>query len=156
MWEMVESDFTLAPRDAAGSPARREAVRAIGAAGLAALAAFGLADASSAKKKKRKKTKKKGSRGSGFATRLEFSEFSDPLPVETGSQVVASVDCGGPGRVVSCGYQINGVGPLLVNTAITVVEPNGDLSSCAASLQRASDVGATAGAQIQAVAICLE
>jgi hypothetical protein len=135
--------------------ARREAIRTIGTTGLGVLGAFGLADAS-AKKQKGKKNKKKGSRGSTFATRFEFSGFSDQLPVAAGGVVNAFADCGSAGKVVSCGYQINAAASSLLSTAVNGVSPVEDLSGCVASLVRTTDVDASAGAEIQAIAICLE
>jgi hypothetical protein len=155
---------------------RRGAVRSLGAGGLALLAALGLADASAresrkggvqadGKGKKKRKTKRGPTGPAGPAGPAGLAEFktktviganSESLPAATGSRVIATVDCGGEGKVVSCGYQTSGDATLFVNVFVSGVASNPARSVCVASLLRTTDVGSSAGANIQATAVCLD
>jgi hypothetical protein len=91
-----------------------------------------------------------------FATRLVQSELSDPLPVTAGSDVVAQADCGGKGKVVSCGYQMAATAAQLSNVFVIAVAPADDTrAACVAHIARTSEVGSTPGARITAIALCL-
>ena len=137
-------------REVAEPGGRRDAVRSFGALTVALLAALGLANDGSAKKRKKRKK-----RGSGFATRRVESESSTPLSGGAGGGACAFADCGGSGKVVSCGYQTSTDPAQLVNTFVHLVAPLEDSSRCVACLERIVSTGSTDGATIQAIALCL-
>ena len=65
-------------------------------------------------------------------------------------------DCGGAGRVVSCGYDVSvGANAQVANLLVQQVVPFAERDRCRAILTRTADAGSTAGATIRAVAICL-
>jgi len=119
---------------------RRRSLPTIGAAVLALLASLGLAPDASARTR--------------FRTRREISASSDPLPVAVDSTVFAVADCGGQGKALSCSYQTVSSGAELLNAFVFNVGPDNERTGCAASLRRTAGSGSTAGATIQAVAIC--
>jgi hypothetical protein len=96
-----------------------------------------------------------GPAGTTLATRFAAADPSGPLPVTAGAVVASDADCGGEGQVVACGYSMSATPEQLVNTFVTRVEPNGDRSGCIAQLRRTAEVGSTAGARIEATALCL-
>jgi hypothetical protein len=172
---MNEYRFDRSRQSLARASGRRGAVRALGASGLALLAALGFADASARESHKggvqadgkgKKRKAKRGPTGPAgpagpaglaeFATRKVIGANSESLPAATGSRVSATVDCGGEGKVVSCGYQTGGDATQFVNVFVSAVGSNPDRSVCVASLLRTTDVGSTAGANIQATAVCLD
>jgi hypothetical protein len=124
-------------------------VRSLGAAGVALLAALSLAEPSLAKKRKPKP------RSKPFVTRVVQSELSAALQTPAGSTVFATVDCGKAGSVLSCGYQLSATAAQLVNVIVIAVASDDERRECTATIERTSDAGATAGAQIQTRAICL-
>jgi hypothetical protein len=130
--------------------ARRASFKALAAAGASLLGAAALADGAAARKRKRKRCACPKS----ITTRLEISTDSAPLAADAGSQVATNADCGGPNRVVSCGYQTAGNAAQFVNAVINGVGPTSDRSQSVAFLLRTSATGATAGATIQATALC--
>jgi hypothetical protein len=151
---------------------RREAVRALGGRGLAVLAALGLAEASAkgsrkggaqadGKGKKKRKSKRGPAGPAGpaglaeFKTRKVNSALSDPLATAAGSRVSATAECGGVGKVVSCGYVTDGGAAAFVNVFVETMVSNNE-GSCFANLLRTSEAGSIAGAAIKAVAICLD
>jgi hypothetical protein len=81
---------------------------------------------------------------------------SENLAAATGSRAAATADCGGEGKVVSCGYQTGGDAAQFVNVFVSGVGSNPVRSVCVASLLRTTEVGSTAGANIQATAVCLD
>ena len=119
---------------------RRRTLPTIGAAVLALLASLGLTPDASARTR--------------FRTRLVVSVNSAPLPVESGSTVNATAECGGDGKVLSCGFQADNTGEQLVNVFVLTVASNTARSSCQAFLRRTAGSGSVAGATIQATAIC--
>jgi hypothetical protein len=121
---------------------RRDALRKAGGLGAVLLAALGLVEPAAAGKRH------------GFQTRLEVSSNSAALPATAGSTVLATADCGGVGKVISCGHQTPASADQLVNVFISFVEPNSDRSNCSVEIIRTAEAGSTAGAKIQAVAIC--
>ena len=131
---------------------RRTALRTLGAMGAALLATVGVVETASAKKKRKSKP---GPVGPAFATRVEFSAPSDPLPVSEGSTVQATADCGGEGRVVSCGHQVSGDANELLSVIVAAVKPNNARSSCSADMTRVVTADSVEGVTIQAIAICL-
>jgi hypothetical protein len=84
-----------------------------------------------------------------------ISADSDELQTAAGSRVEVVADCGGEGKVVSCGYQTSDEPSELVNAFVLFVEPDLTNTGCSAALFRTTEVGSTAGATIQAVALCL-
>jgi hypothetical protein len=74
-----------------------------------------------------------------------------------GSLVTATAECGGKGKVVSCGYQTGADAEPNVNVLVQAVLPDDERSTCSASLLRTAEVGSSTsfGGTIQAVAICL-
>jgi hypothetical protein len=147
-------------------PTRRTAMRGVGALGMGLLASLSLMPAA-AKKKSRAKIGPPGPAGPAgpagptgpaappLQTRVEFSTNSSPLPTAQGSTVEATANCGGAGKVVSCGYQVNGDTEQLLDVIVEFVKPDNTRSTCVASLRRVLTNSSTAGATIQAVAICL-
>jgi hypothetical protein len=149
---------------------RRNAVRSICASGLALLASLDLAgtfgrrstrggnilDRADEKGKKKRK-KKRDPAGSRFATRVVISAPSDPLTEAEGSLVTATAECGGTGKVVSCGYLTRTEAEEYVNVLVQAVQPDSERSSCSASLLRTVEVGFSTSFKgtIQAMAICL-
>jgi hypothetical protein len=92
-------------------------------------------------------------------TRYVEGAPSAPLAVEVDSFASSNADCAGLGAVVNCGYLLSGTGAELANVVVRRVEVNdgeNELSNCIATMVRTSEAGSTAGAQIQAVATCLE
>jgi hypothetical protein len=155
---------------------RRGAMRSLGVRGLALLAALGLGEVSAksshkggearfqadGKGKKKRKTKRGPAGPAGppglaeFTTRIVTSANSADLGTSVGDRVVAVAECGGEGKVVSCGYAIVGVSAgSLVNAIVSVVAPEPTRSKCSAFLLRTADGGSTPDASIQAIAICL-
>jgi hypothetical protein len=106
------------------------------------------------RKKKRGPTGPTGPAGSAFATRREISDNSNPLPVAAGSIVSAFANCGGEGKAIACSYQLAGNAAELVNAIVQSFGPDVEFSGCGVSLERTTAVGSTAGATIQAMAIC--
>jgi hypothetical protein len=90
-----------------------------------------------------------------FATKYVFSAPSPPLPVASGSHVDGLADCGGRGRVVSCGYELFGTTPQLANAIVIGVGTDADRRLCVAHLFRVVSVGSSPGALIHATAVCL-
>jgi hypothetical protein len=85
-------------------------------------------------------------------TTFVFGASSAPLSAGSGI-VVAPARCGGRGTVVGCGHQINGTDAQLANVVVGFVTSDPTRSECTAGLRR---IGAgTAGATIQAIAVCL-
>jgi hypothetical protein len=81
----------------------------------------------------------------------------DPSPglsTTPGTEVEGSVSCGEEGKFLGRGYVINGTGTELANVLARTVWPDPDGSGCVVSIQRTSNVGATPGVTISAVAIC--
>jgi hypothetical protein len=71
------------------------------------------------------------------------------------STVIAAANCGGEGRVLSCGYQMDNSSAELANVIVQTLEPNSARDKCSVFLQRTAGADSVAGATIQAVAICL-
>jgi hypothetical protein len=161
---------------------RRGAMRSLSANGLALLAALGLAEVSAkaphtgdedrvqadGRGMKKRKTKRGPAGPAGpagptgpagvavFKTREVRSEVSQPLPAQANTGVTVTADCGGEGKVLSCGYEASGDATQLVNVVVLTVHSNEERSVCFASLLRTSANGAVAGGKIRAFAICLD
>ncbi len=148
---MDDTTFDDFARRAVAARDRRASLKALGAAGAAVLGVAGLADGASA----RKRRKRRCSCPNSLATRLVVSSNSADLATAAGSQVSANADCGGVGKVVSCGYQTGGSAAQFVNAVVNGVGATSDRSECVALLLRTAESGATAGAHIQATAVCL-
>ena len=145
--------------DAALPPAsgRRVALRHLATAGMTFLATLGWGNGVAANRgphHQQVQAEKKKHKGT-LSTQVQISVNSNPLPITAGSSVSAFVPCGGEGTVVSCGYQTTTNAAQLVNAFVDNVAPNTDRSACAASLIRTTETGSTAGATIQAIAVCL-
>jgi hypothetical protein len=93
-----------------------------------------------------------GAAAKGFRTKRVVSAASTPLPATTDTTVSASTGCNG-GKLLSCGYIVNGQASELLNAMVTLAGPLSTFT-CAASLYRTDGTGATAGGRIQAVALC--
>jgi hypothetical protein len=92
-------------------------------------------------------------------TRYVGGAPSDPLAVAVDSTASSNADCGGLGTVVTCGYLLSGTGAQLANVIVRQMEANdgeNELSNCIVTMVRTAEAGSTAGAQIQAVATCVE
>jgi hypothetical protein len=94
-------------------------------------------------------------RCSKLTTRTVVSADSNELQTAAGSRVEAFADCGEVGKLVSCGFQTSDDPAGLVNAFVFFVEPDLTHSGCVAALLRTTEVGSTAGATIQSVAVCL-
>jgi hypothetical protein len=86
-------------------------------------------------------------------TRRVVSEPSPALPVEL-ETTGAAAECGGPGAVLSCGYQLGGTATQFVNVAVTVVGPTADAAACVVHIARIAEAGSVAGAVVRATALC--
>jgi hypothetical protein len=90
-----------------------------------------------------------------FASQKVQGDLSAPLSTEVGSQVFSRAFCpGGKGKLLGGGYSIDGTSAQLVNVIVIHSAPDDGAGSFAAVLRRTSDSGNTAGATIQAFAIC--
>jgi hypothetical protein len=125
------------PATATGQRGRRGALRAVGAVGVALLAALGRTDGAAAK---------------GFQTKQVVSDASAPLAATTSAATNTSVTCNG-GKLLSCGYIVNGGASDLLNAMVVLSGPV-DKTTCGAALFRTDGTGATAGGTIRAVALC--
>jgi hypothetical protein len=168
---MENATFDQSLNGLASATGRRGPLRALSAIGISLLTAMGAGNAfanapgeGGAKllhdRRKRKKKRRKNHGATPpvpfqFATRVEVSASSIDLQTAAGSEVSAFADCGGEGKVVSCGYQTSDDPAELVNAFVNAVEANSTRSGCNAFLFRTAEAGATAGASIQAVAVCL-
>jgi hypothetical protein len=64
-------------------------------------------------------------------------------------------DCGGAGKVVTCGYQLNGDAAKFANLVVVVFGPLGDRSGCEAQIAHGAGADSTAGATVRVTALCL-
>jgi hypothetical protein len=95
-----------------------------------------------------------GPAGSDFDLRREISGNSNPLPLAAGSNVSAFANCGGEGKAIACSYQLSGSAAQLANTVVQSFGSDSQFSGCGVNLTRTTDVGSSAGATTQAIAIC--
>ena len=80
---------------------------------------------------------------------------SGPLAAVDGAGVFSRAFCpGGNGRLLGGGYDVNGTPEQLVNVIVAEAAPDDGVGSFVAVLRRTSGSGSTAGATIQAFAIC--
>jgi len=128
---------------------RRASLTRLAAAGVALLGAAGPVQAAP-----RPARKSRCACPTTLATRRVVSEPSPTLPVERVT-TVAAAECGGPGKVVSCGYQLGGTVAQFVNVAVTVVGPTADAAACVVHIARIAEAGSVAGAVVRATALCL-
>jgi hypothetical protein len=92
-----------------------------------------------------------------LATKVVAGPPSSALGTTPASVEVAIADCGGPGRVVDCGFSVvASQAAHLVNVLVRQVRALDDGSGCLADLVRTAAAGSTSGAAIQAIATCLE
>ena len=157
---MEKDPFDRSVNVLARAAGRRSAMRAAGALGMAALAALGFAAddpgrpvAESALAAKRKKKKKKTSPpGPAFTAYRVTGPFDSPLGADTGSFVTSVANCGEPGKLLGCSYEVH---ESAANKGTMYVEavPDFQAQRCTATLWRTQD-RPVAGGAVYAHALC--
>ena len=122
------------------------------AAGGLAATVLALARGEDAQARKKKKKKKKRPPGPPFTSYRLIGPFGSPLGADAGSFVTSVANCGEPGKLLGCSYEVH---ESAANKGTMYVEavPDFDAQRCTATLWRTQDRPAAGGA-VYAYALC--